>query len=139
SQAAARNALARRIGTSQCRRSMLAFQFVSLLPTYHLVNGQTSDQANWAHGRRREASSSRVLKNPSGLGGTGVQAVTRDSRTARKLFKNALSHPPTPHAPRRTPFPSQGGSKRRGESYCFYTSSLGAKRERSWRVFSTAC
>ena len=90
------------------RRSMSAFQFVSLLPTYHLVNGQTSDQANWAHGRRPEASSSRVLKNPSGLGETGVQAVTRDSRTARKLFKKALSHPPTPRAPRRTPFPYQG-------------------------------
>jgi hypothetical protein len=26
---------------------MSAFQLVSLLPTYHLVNGQTSDHANW--------------------------------------------------------------------------------------------
>jgi len=121
------------------RRSMSAFQFVSLLPIYHLVNGQTSGRAKWAYGRRPEASSSRVLKNPSGLGETGVQAVTSDSRTARKLFKKVLSHPPAPHAPRRTPFPYQGRSKRRDESYCFCTSSLGAKRERSWRAFSTAC
>jgi len=34
------------------RRSMSAFQLVSLLPTYHLVNGQTSGRAKWAHGRR---------------------------------------------------------------------------------------
>ena len=67
------NALARRIGTSKYRRRMSAFQFVSLLPTYHLVNGQTSDQANWAHGRRPEASSSRVLKTLQDSGKRGYR------------------------------------------------------------------
>ena len=67
------NALARRIGTWKYRRHMSAFQFVSLLPTYHLVNGQTSDQANWAHGRRPEASSSRVLKTLQDSGKRGYR------------------------------------------------------------------
>jgi hypothetical protein len=32
----------------------------------------------------------------------------------------------------------QGRSERRGEAYCFCTSSLGAKRERSQKPFSTS-
>ena len=40
-QAAPSTAQVKRRGAPTYRRSMLAFQLVSLLSTYHLVNGQT--------------------------------------------------------------------------------------------------
>ena len=39
------------------RRSMSTFQLMSLLPTYHLVKGQTSSRAKQAHGSGPEISS----------------------------------------------------------------------------------
>ena len=55
------------------RRSMSAFQLVSLIPTYHLVNGYTSGRVKWAHGRQTDSNPSRV------------QAVMDDPRTTSRI------------------------------------------------------
>jgi hypothetical protein len=41
---------------------------------------------------------------------------------SRRLFKKALSHPPTPRAPRRTPFPNQGRSFTADPRFTVYAS-----------------
>ena len=106
-QAAASTAQMKRRGAPTYRRSMLAFQLVSLLPTYHLVNGQTRGRAKWAHQVKQAEVEIKVERRSDSLcldlslnlnlhrsGGLFQQPVSQAAQAAgkRRQYRNRFSH-----------------------------------------------
>ena len=86
---------------------MSAFQLVSLLPTYHLVNGQTSGRAKWAQQAKQAEVEIKVERRSDSLhlslnlnlnllraGGLFQQPVSQAAQAAgkRRRYQNRFSH-----------------------------------------------